>query len=706
VIKALPMTRKLPYKWGNVEVVAGGFISGIVFSPAQRDLIYVRTDIGGAYRWNPTTKAWIPLTDWVSEQESNLLGIESIGIDPTDPNRVYLAVGTYTQSWAGNGAILRSSDKGTTWARTDLPIKLGGNEDGRSMGERLAVSPLDPEVLYFGSRKDGLWRSADRAVTWQRVDSFPIARDAKGIGVNCVLFGPKTNQAPNGIVYASASNSDTPLYQSLDNGKTWTAVPEQPHGLMAHQVRIDSRGMLYATYGNTPGPNGMSDGAVWKCDTRSGTWTDITPSKPKQVNIGFGYAGLSLDHTHPGTLVVSTMDHWNGGDTVFRSTDDGATWISLAPKSERDSSVSPYMNWGNEKASFGWWIGALAVDPFNPAHIMYGTGATIWGSHNLTAADKDLTTHWNVEAKGIEETAVNALISPPVGPHLISAMSDIGGFIHDDITQSPAHGMIVNPIISTTTSVDFAGKAPNIMARVGRGDAKTKHGGYSRDGGKTWTPFTSESGEGQSGGSIAVSADGSTLILTPDRGYACVSKDFGETWTACVGLTKGGAPIADRADPNHFYAADRDSGQLFVSADSGRSFTPAAAGLPKGGGKLRATFDIPGDIWLAAGDNGLFHSTDYGKQFTHINGPETAETVGCGKAAPGSDYPALYMVGKVAGIHGIYRSDDAGATWLRINDDQHRYGWIGQDIVGDPRVYGRVYVATNGRGIVLGELAR
>ena len=52
-----------PYVWRNVEIVAGGFVSGIVFNLAQSDLLYARTDIGGAYRWNPSSKRWIPLTD-------------------------------------------------------------------------------------------------------------------------------------------------------------------------------------------------------------------------------------------------------------------------------------------------------------------------------------------------------------------------------------------------------------------------------------------------------------------------------------------------------------------------------------------------------------------------------------------------------------------------------------------------------------------
>jgi photosystem II stability/assembly factor-like uncharacterized protein len=51
---------------------------------------------------------------------------------------------------------------------------------------------------------------------------------------------------------------------------------------------------------------------------------------------------------------------------------------------------------------------------------------------------------------------------------------------------------------------------------------------------------------------------------------------------------------------------------------------------------------------------------------------------------------------------GFFRSDDKGATWLRINDDQHQFGFCNL-IIGDMRVYGRAYVGTGGRGIVYGE---
>lgn len=42
-------------------------------------------------------------------------------------------------------------------------------------------------------------------------------------------------------------------------------------------------------------------------------------------------------------------------------------------------------------------------------------------------------------------------------------------------------------------------------------------------------------------------------------------------------------------------------------------------------------------------------------------------------------------------------------NWVRINDDQHQYGTTNSAITGDPRIFGRVYVGTNGYGIVYGD---
>jgi photosystem II stability/assembly factor-like uncharacterized protein len=81
------------------------------------------------------------------------------------------------------------------------------------------------------------------------------------------------------------------------------------------------------------------------------------------------------------------------------------------------------------------------------------------------------------------------------------------------------------------------------------------------------------------------------------------------------------------------------------------------------------------------------------------------DAVGFGKAAPGKTYPAVFVLGNIKGLRARYRSDDEGQTWLRIDDDQHQFGTADVPmIVGDPRIYGRVYFTTGGRGVIYGDI--
>jgi hypothetical protein len=693
----------LLYQWKNVEIVGGGFVPGIIFSRAERDLIYARTDMGGAYRWNSSTKRWIPLTDWVSKEDWNMLGIESIAPDPKDPNGVYMAVGTYTNSWAGNGAIFRSTNRGENWQRTDMPFKLGANEDGRSMGERLAIDPHQSAIFFLGTRHEGLWKSADKGCTWNKVESFPVTHSPADVGVVFVVFDPQSGSGaqPTPTLFAGvAASPQGQLFRSQDGGKSWQPLPGQPLSGMPHHGELAADGTLYLTYSNGPGPNGVTSGAVWKFSPRNGQWTEITPVKPTASD-QFGYAGLSIDAAHPQTLLVSTLDRWSNGDDIFRSTDGGLHWKSLKQVSRRNCEGAPYVKWGRASADFGHWIGCVAIDPFDPGRVLYVTGATIWGTDQVTHSDQDKPVDWTIQAMGLEETAVLGLVSPPQGAHLISALGDISGFRHDDFTRSPQSGFWVNPQFNTTQSIDYAENVPLMVVRVGYGNQQ--HGAYSLDGAASWIPFSSEPAGPHQAGWCAVSADGQTFLWTPAGNSTFYSRDKGAAWTASGGLPPNLPIIADRVDPRVFYALDSQRGRIYKSMDAGVSFTLLELNAPAvRDGRIKAAPGHAGDLWLTAQEKGLMHS-EKGMPFAPIAGVEAAWAIGFGKSAPGQVYPSLYLVGTITHVAGVFRSANLGKSWVRINDAQHQFGGIGQAITGDPRVFGRVYLATNGRGIQWGE---
>lgn len=75
----------------------------------------------------------------------------------------------------------------------------------------------------------------------------------------------------------------------------------------------------------------------------------------------------------------------------------------------------------------GWMMEGLSIDPFDSNHWLYGTGATIYGGHDLLKWDTTQNVTLESLADGIEETSVQALISPPTGPSLLSGLGDIEG---------------------------------------------------------------------------------------------------------------------------------------------------------------------------------------------------------------------------------------------------------------------------------------
>jgi photosystem II stability/assembly factor-like uncharacterized protein len=253
------------------------------------------------------------------------------------------------------------------------------------------------------------------------------------------------------------------------------------------------------------------------------------------------------------------------------------------------------------------------------------------------------------------------------------------------------------PRFTNTTGIDFAQAKPNIVVRVGY--SSEQRGAYSTDGGATWTPFAGAPVSAAGGGTVAISADGGTVVWTASGQVPYVSIDRGKNWTASSGLPVGTAVVADRSTAGVFYALS--GGTLFASTDGGRSFTARAKGLA--GERLKAVPGIAGDLWIAD-VGGLSHSTDGGASFSRLGSVQGAIAVGFGKAAPGARYHALYLIGTVNGVTGIFRSTDGGTAWVRINDDQHQYGGGTGVITGDPDVYGRVYMGSNAaRGVLYGE---
>lgn len=737
------------YTWGNVRFDGGGFVSAVIFHPKEKNVLYARTDVGGIYRFDFSSSRWIPLMDWISENDKGLYGTEAFALDPTDPKRIYVLAGTGYFS-DGRTAILRSENYGEKWDTSYVEMLAHGNGMGRQTGEKLAVDPNQPNILFCGSRTKGLYKSTDYGKTWTRAYEIALSSaEGNGLtnvnGISFVLFDASQGTLADGstkTLYMGISATSKNLFVSHDGGKTWSEISGGPENLMPHRAKI-ADGNLFLTYSSSEGPHSVSRGAVYKYAIGSGTWTNITPYQDGSTtarmgdgsqSASHGFGGISIDPNDANHIIVSTLCFYGGwhlfanssdgwGDRIYVTTDGGKTWTHGQGYNAGVNVDANGTAWISGNAIH--WAGSIEFNPFNSKEAWVTSGNGVFQTDDITAS----VPLWKFQSKGIEETVPLDIVSVQDGP-LVTAIGDYDGAAYTDINQStPRHF----PNIGTTNSLGYAPLA-GAFVRTGHVTDYSTGTGISSDvmyrsddNAKTWTKLETTLKGSQ--GTLAMSADGKVILHRPDNSNNVFrTTDNGKTWTEVKGLDGQSqyARIApDPVNPKKFYLVDAQ-GYLKLSTDGGATFANAGTRLQNdasgeyynGGGLIRT---VPGkeghlwvpldqaQVWLPKGfsENGLAYTEDGGATWNRVLGVSAAIAVGIGKAMEGSDYETIFIWGIAGGADnplGIYRSTDKGKTWTRVNDDAHQYGGPGNGnfVQGDMNHFGVVYMSTIGRGLVVG----
>ncbi|WP_156369428.1 exo-alpha-sialidase [Duganella sp. Leaf126] len=686
------------YTWDSVAIGGGGFVSAVIPAKSERGVVYARTDVGGAYRWDNSKARWVALLDWVNEDQVGLQGVDALAVDPKNAARVTMLAGT---SYFNDGktAILRSTDYGKTFTVTDVSaqFKTHGNGMGRQNGERLVHDPSSSNVMYVGTRYNGLFKSTDYGATWARMTALNVTTTPNGVGISFVVPDPRS--VANGVaqrllVGVSRFGSAGPnLYLSTNAGASFAAVASSPAGLMPQRAVYDGAGNYFITYGNGAGPSGngasepMDQGQIARYSIAAGTLSNVTPA-----GVNRAFSGISVAANNPSRLVASTIntylqqgDAW--GDRIFVSSDGGATWTDVIARGfARDANG---VSWIAGQAIH--WAGSIAFDPFDSSAVWVSSGNGIFKTANIDLA----TTTWKFDVKGLEETVPRNMVSLTGGP-LLSVISDYDGFRHTDPSQyAPIH----TPRIGTTTGLAVAAANDWGVVRVGGDDTPAMY--YSWDRGASWIK-TSVNGKN---GQVALSANAGVLLHSPENlATTYRSTNMGGSWTAVSGLNGAGLrPVADPVNASKFYVYA--NGTIMVSTDGGMSFAARATLPANSTGLIRAVPGREGDIWVPLRANGLRRSTDSGATFATIGTVSDCRAIGFGKAAANASYPTIFIWGTVGGVRGLFRSTDTGASWTRINDDSHQFGGPGNGefVLGDMNTFGVVYMSTVGRGIVIGK---
>ncbi|HZV12287.1 MAG TPA: T9SS type A sorting domain-containing protein, partial [Candidatus Kapabacteria bacterium] len=250
-------------------------------------------------------------------------------------NWVYKNPGIYALALAPNGTIfaggdefLSSTDNGATWSQLTDPAQI----------KMFAFDSLGN--MFIGTGSKGMMRSTDNGNTWTAINQgLPSDQVSSTITVD----------KNNNIFVASAARGPGGIYRSVDHGNTWISVsyglPDL--GNNAWSLAAGKNGYIYVSY-DADFLYSTNEGLVWKVDS---SLLNITPRT------------IGVDPVS-GDIFINT------GSSVFRSSDNGASWV------EADNGVPDSTRYFYGGFSFG-----------SDGHVYAGSYYGVYRSIHISSSD-------------------------------------------------------------------------------------------------------------------------------------------------------------------------------------------------------------------------------------------------------------------------------------------------------------------------------
>lgn len=707
----------------------GGGMYVVSVSPYDAGLMFLVTDMGGAYRSENGGEKW-ELIHY--SQDFRFMQFS--------PPPAFFRDRIYWRS--GKSGLRVSTDKGRSWSR------MAGLPWDKAEVLHLNAIPGSEDVLLVGTA-EGLWRTGDACATWDRVLPGPTSEIAVLDDVLCALA------APDAVV------------RSRDRGRTWTSAPVvvdgravRGHPAMGLAGAASGRGSLLVA--------SLDKLGLIRSTDQGSTWTLV--HQP--------YRGEKHLVVPPGQTEVAfaAQTGSNVNINLLRSVDGGRTWApsfrmaAFAPKFGGKANVAS--TWIQDDLQWSYLISprGFAVNPLKPEEAflvtqgeLYRTrdGGETW--HPLMARE---VLHGrgphsaHQQSIGLEVTSAWGYHFDPHDParHYIT-YTDIGFARSPDNGTSWRWAAQGSPWRNTFYDLAMDPHAPDVLyaavsARhdiphhsnlsVTRGGYRGHQGGVVRstDGGLSWqVPYRPGSPDGLPRQVCT------TVVLDPaspperrtlyagvfgegddDQAGVYRSVDGGATW-ARLEPGPGVAPnlhiyrlrmhpksknlyclITGLRSKKAYFTAP---GGIWKSTDGGRTWESISNGVNLVWWATSLAWDPEDEdvLYVSAGSSegrwmqgGVYKTADGGRSWAHILTDEMIR-----KAAGGDNYEQTMAVAVhprdsrlvYAGTsrHGLLYSRDGGATWRHYAEFPAQSV---QSITFDPADLTRIVVTTFGQGVFEG----
>lgn len=710
---ALSAAEPPPYQWGAVATGGGGYFVGVEWSPLAPERPWVFSDVAGPWIREPGSDRFDLLA--LNRYEPYPMGhAEGAAFDPVDPNVVYAAFGQNLADRYDRG-LYRSADGGRSWTRIFDRWGTGGGES-RKVLPGVAVDQRDGKVIYFGTNREGLWRSLDRGATWLQVRK----PDAGKQPVRALLVdGRTTAEGRSATVWMGwgdwkpdpgAEQRVSGLEVSRDGGTTFTPVPLPDGSKYVSRIAQGGDGRVWVATGTgLVRIDGEAISLVTPKDAGDIQGVDIDPRDPRRI--------VALGDRSKGA---------GGGWGVYRSSDGGETWMPTvwSSFSRVDGLVAgDRVGWYRTMNHCVDMAGcSVRFDPVDTKRVWLCDAYMVWVSRDIWATP----TVWDAQQRGLDNIVTIALACPPSGngvPPLISGVSDVRGLLHHDIHAVP-HDYIMAPGEWNTyvNGIAWCERKPTTLMVAKYGTPP--HILRSTDAGRTWAEVRAPNRKVSHGGAkilLAADDDRRVVYVPANKLTPWYSTDGGESWQESTAAD--GSPLPPISDNNwaynfasvaasdlvdgkafYIYRQEAGQGQLWVSRDGGATFARSLAALPahNPGDDIApvAVRTVPGHagwVWIALAGHGIWRSDDFGASFSRVPGIPGGRplNIAFGKEKPGLgvDQPTLFVQGaeEKDGPVTMRISHDFGATWERIGDHPGLWGRV---MAADRQTYGRIYLGS------------